>query len=54
MLESLALDISMIDLEVEDGLAVGLTAEMIRAQLDLLVRDEVFRPAEDLSPSCGT
>jgi hypothetical protein len=43
MLESLALDISMIDLEVDDGLAVGLTAEMIRAQLDLLVRDEAFR-----------
>jgi len=33
----------MIDLEVEDGVAVGLTAEMIRAQLDLLVRDDVFR-----------
>jgi hypothetical protein len=33
----------MIDLEVQDGVAVGLTAEMIRAQLDLLVRDEVFR-----------
>src|ERR1035441_2342486 len=33
----------MIDLEVEGGVAVGLTAEMIRAQLDLLVRDEVFR-----------
>jgi hypothetical protein len=33
----------MIDLEVEDGVAVGLTAEMVRAQLDLLVRDEGFR-----------
>jgi hypothetical protein len=33
----------MIDLEVQDGVVVGLTAEMIRAQLDLLVRDEVFR-----------
>lgn len=33
----------MTDLEVEDGAAVGLTPEMIRAQLDLLVRDEGFR-----------
>jgi hypothetical protein len=33
----------MIDFEVEDGVAVGLTAEMIRAQLELLVRDEAFR-----------
>ncbi len=33
----------MMDLEVEDRVAVGLTPEMIRAQLDLLVRDEVFR-----------
>jgi hypothetical protein len=33
----------MTDLEVEDGVTVGLTAEMIRAQLDLLVRDDVFR-----------
>ena len=34
---------AMIDIEVEDGLVVGLSPEMIRAQLDLLVRDEVFR-----------
>jgi hypothetical protein len=33
----------MTGLEVEDRLTVGLTPEMIRAQLDLLVRDEVFR-----------
>jgi hypothetical protein len=33
----------MIDFEVEDGVTVGLTAEMIRAQLDLLVRDDTFR-----------
>lgn len=33
----------MIDLEVEDRAAVGLSPEMIRAQLDLLVRDESFR-----------
>lgn len=33
----------MIDLEVEDRITVGLTPEMIRAQLELLVRDEVFR-----------
>ena len=36
----------MIDLEVEDGVTVGLTAEMIRAQLDLLVRDEGFRSSK--------
>jgi hypothetical protein len=36
----------MIDLEVEDGAAVALTPEMIRAQLDLLVRDEVFRSSK--------
>jgi len=36
----------MIDLEVEDGVAVGLTPEMIRAQLDLLVRDEGFRSSK--------
>jgi len=36
----------MIDLEVDDGIAVGLTAEMIRAQLDLLVRDEAFRSSK--------
>src|ERR1017187_9914971 len=35
--------LDMIDFEVEDGVTVGLTAEMIRAQLDLLVRDDVFR-----------
>jgi hypothetical protein len=33
----------MIDIEVEDRTTVGLTPELIRAQLDLLVRDEVFR-----------
>jgi hypothetical protein len=33
----------MIDLEVEDGVTVRLTAEMVRAQLDLLVRDDAFR-----------
>ena len=36
----------MMDLEVEDGVTVGLTAEMIRAQLDLLVRDEGFRSSK--------
>ena len=36
----------MIDLEVEDGVAVGLTAERIRAQLDLLVHDEGFRSSK--------
>ncbi|HEY4382827.1 MAG TPA: hypothetical protein VGN01_20965 [Acidobacteriaceae bacterium] len=36
----------MIDLEVEDGVTVGLTAEMIRAQLDLLVHDEAFRSSK--------
>jgi hypothetical protein len=36
----------MMDLEVEDGVTVGLTAEMIRAQLDLLVRDEAFRTSK--------
>jgi hypothetical protein len=36
----------MIDLDVEDGLAVGLTGEMIRAQLEMLVRDEVFRSSK--------
>lgn len=35
--------LDMIDFEVEDGVTVGLTAEMIRAQLDLLVRDDAFR-----------
>jgi hypothetical protein len=36
----------MTDLEVEDGVTVGLTPEMIRAQLDLLVRDDVFRSSK--------
>ena len=34
---------AMIDVEVDDGVVLGLSPEMIRAQLDLLVRDEVFR-----------
>jgi hypothetical protein len=33
-------------IEVEDSAAVEITAEMIRAQLDLLVRDEVFRTSK--------
>jgi hypothetical protein len=36
----------MVDLEVEDGVVVGLTEAMIRAQLDLLVRDDVFRASK--------
>lgn len=32
--------------EVEDGARVEVSAEMIRAQLDLLVRDEVFRSSK--------
>jgi hypothetical protein len=36
----------MIDFEVEDGATVELTAEMIRAQLDLLVRDDTFRSSK--------
>jgi hypothetical protein len=36
----------MIDTEVEFGATPDLTAEMIRAQLDLLVRDEVFRSSK--------
>jgi hypothetical protein len=36
----------MIDLEVEDGAGVGLSPETIRAQLDALVRDEVFRSSK--------
>ena len=36
----------MIDLDVDDAVIVGLTAEMIRAQLDLLVRDDVFRSSK--------
>jgi drug/metabolite transporter superfamily protein YnfA len=33
-------------IEVEEGAGVELTAEMIRAQLDLMVRDEVFRSSK--------
>jgi hypothetical protein len=33
-------------IEVEDGAGVEITAEMVRAQLDLLVRDEVFRSSK--------
>src|ERR1700761_7404690 len=33
-------------IEVEDGAGVEITAEMIRAQLDLLVKDEVFRSSK--------
>ena len=36
----------MIDLEVEYGATPELTADMIRGQLDLLVRDEVFRSSK--------
>jgi hypothetical protein len=36
----------MIDLEVEHGATPELTADMIRGQLDLLVRDEVFRSSK--------
>lgn len=36
----------MIDTEVEYGTTPGLTADMIRAQLDLVVRDEVFRTSK--------
>jgi hypothetical protein len=36
----------MIDVEVEYGATPELTEEMIRAQLDLLVRDEVFRSSK--------
>jgi len=36
----------MIDAEVEYGTTPELTAEMIRAQLDLLIRDEVFRSSK--------
>jgi hypothetical protein len=36
----------MIDAEVEYGTTPGLTASMIRAQLDLLVRDDVFRSSK--------
>src|SRR5580692_12692655 len=37
---------SMIDAEVEHGATRDLTASMIRAQLDLLVRDDVFRSSK--------
>ncbi len=37
---------TMIDAEVEYGTTPDLTADMIRAQLDLLVRDEVFRTSK--------
>jgi hypothetical protein len=33
-------------IDVEEGAGVELTAEMIRAQLDLMVRDEVFRSSK--------
>ncbi len=36
----------MIETEVEFGTAPELTADMVRAQLDLLVRDEVFRSSK--------
>jgi hypothetical protein len=36
----------MIDVDVEYGATNELTAEMIRAQLDLLVRDDVFRSSK--------
>src|SRR6202451_3327389 len=36
----------MIDLEVEYGATPELTADMIRVQLDLLTRDEVFRSSK--------
>jgi hypothetical protein len=36
----------MIETESKDGTMPELTAEMIRAQLDLLIRDEVFRSSK--------
>jgi hypothetical protein len=36
----------MIETEAENGVTPELTADMIRAQLDLLVRDEVFRSSK--------
>jgi hypothetical protein len=33
-------------IDVEEGAGVELTADMIRAQLDLMVRDEVFRSSK--------
>jgi hypothetical protein len=38
--------IAMIEEEVEHGATAELTAEMIRAQLDLLVRDDAFRSSK--------
>ncbi len=43
VLESLSPETAMAELEIEYGVAPELTAEMIRGQLELLVRDEVFR-----------
>ena len=37
---------AMIEAEIEYGATPELTADMIRAQLDLLVRDEVFRSSK--------
>ena len=37
---------SMTSVELEDGVTGGLSPEMIRAQLDLLVRDDVFRSSK--------
>jgi hypothetical protein len=37
---------TMIELGVEYGTAPGLSAEMVRAQLELLVRDEIFRSSK--------
>jgi len=36
----------MIEVEAEDGTAVAVTAEMVRAQLELLVQDDVFRSSK--------
>ena len=33
----------MVEIEVEDGPKVGIDAEKVREQLDLLVRDHAFR-----------
>ena len=46
MLESLSLDPQMIEVEVEYGTAPELTAEMVRAQLESLVNDDVFRSSK--------
>jgi len=37
---------AMIEVEAEAGTAVALTAEMVRAQLDLMVQDDVFRSSK--------